>query len=191
MFWIKKEIVYIDTLHEWRKSKAHDFNMLDRVWIVRTIQQSEYEHPHNRWKNKREFTPIEGVIIGTCTSTIYSEQKPGNEVDYEGWTCNIKDGETIEETTDGNIVYRYKKWYRVLLKNGETIDAHTIKKSHWEFQEEFEHLEAVEKKKIELLESQERYRKSLEDMEKVLEDGKKIQIKMTDRLITATLPTKK
>lgn len=57
---LKKEIVYVDRLHEWSSIKVHDFNLLDKVWVLRTIKQSYYSHPHNQYKRDiPEFEPQE------------------------------------------------------------------------------------------------------------------------------------
>ncbi len=185
----KTETVYVDSLHEWRKQEIHDFHLLDKVWILRTIDQSERSHPHSRYKWDIDYTAQEGIIIGPASSTMYTDTKVGEQVEYEGWEYKYEDGDIMEY--EGNIKYAYRKGYRVLLRDGTYIDAHTVKKSHGEFQQEFEHLQEIEKKKLEVLANQERYRKSLEGMEELLENGKRLQIDMTDRLINATLPSKK
>lgn len=71
----KKEIIYVDSLHEWRKTEVLDFHLLERVWIVRTIDHSKYSHPHSNWKREIEYTPQEGIIIGIAGDTIYSDIK--------------------------------------------------------------------------------------------------------------------
>lgn len=184
----KEKIIYVDSLHEWRKKSVRNFHFLDRVWVLRTISQSERQHPHNSYRREIDYTPQEGIIIGPASSTIYSETKVGEEVEHEGWEYKNEKGEIMQYA--GNVKYIYS-WYRVLLRDGEYVDAHTVKKSHGEFQEEFDHLQEIEKKKLEVLASQERYKKSLEDMEKLLEKWKTLQNTMVDRLIWATFSTKK
>jgi hypothetical protein len=178
MWFFTKKIVYVGKFHEWINTKVHDFNMLDRVWVIRTISQSEYSHPHNPYKKNIESKSVEWIIVGTATWYIYSDIEKWNEINYEWW---IADG----TTTKNKVKYVFKKWYKVLLRDWKTIYAHTIKKSHWEFQEEIEYIETAEKKKIEVLAKQEEYRKSLEEMQVILESGKKMQSDMTWRLINA------
>jgi hypothetical protein len=184
----KTETVYVDSLHEWRKTEVLDFHLLDRVWILRTIQESEYSHPHSRWKRDIDYTAQEGIIIGTANSTLYTETPVGGQLEYEGWEYKNSRGDIMEY--EWNLRYTYTRGYKVLLRDGTIVYAHTVKKSHGEFQEEFEHLQEIEKKKIEILANQERYRESLEWMEELLEKGRNLQNGMTERLIKATLPTK-
>ena len=155
--------------------------MLDKVWVLETCEQALSRIPSCMYTRKEKWDPVEGIIIGETYDTYFSSDKEFNEFEKM---------EFAWRSSDWFICYKIP-WYTVLLKNGDTVKWYEIKKSHWEFQEEFEHMNAIEKKKLEVLESQERYRKSLEDMEELLENGKKIQNKMTEKLIGPTFNTKK
>ncbi len=172
--------VYIDTLHEWRKVDVLGFKLLDKVWIIRTMTDSEYTHPHCRYNREvRTNVPQEWIIIWMLRSIFYTNVPIWQEIDYDWWFC--KQIDWTYNQYQWNIKYE-NTWYRVLLRNWDIIEAHTIKKSHWEFQEEFEHLEEIERKKMDILASRERYEKSLLDMEKELYKGREIQKNMVDRL---------
>lgn len=125
------------------------------------------------------------MIVGTATSTIYSDTKVWEEIKYEWWEYLDPLGKEVEEMK-WDVIYRFRKGYRVLLRNWTHVDAHTVKLSHGEFQEEFDHMQEVEMKKMEVIDAESRYRKSLEWMEQLLAKGKKIQITMTDKLMNAT-----
>lgn len=180
---LKKEIVYVDKLNEWTKTKVHDFNMLDKVWILRTIKQSYYSHPHHNYKRDIEWKPQEWVIIGTCEESLYTEFPSWEVVEHEWWEYMENNEHKIFMSFQWKQVYRYRKWYRVLLRDWSYIDAHTVKKSHWEFQEEFEHMTAIEKKKQEVLEAQQRYENSLHEMDDLLKKWREIQTKLVNKII--------
>lgn len=56
---LKKKIVYFDRLHEWRNVKIHDYHLLDKVWVIRTIEQSKRSHPHCTYQKNIEYSPEE------------------------------------------------------------------------------------------------------------------------------------
>lgn len=174
---IVEKLVYVDTLHEWRTTKVQDFKLLDKVWVLRTIEQSEYSHPKNKWKRDKpiQFTSQEWIIIGKASSTLYANPDDDSVIDYEWWK--------VDKWYSSSLPYRYDNWYKVLLRSGKVIDAHTVKKSHWEFQETFDHMEVMEIKKKNIEASRLEYEKSLQEMSVELEKWKALQAKMYKSIV--------
>ena len=171
MFW-KKELVYVDTLQEWRNVKVWDFNMLDKVWVLETCEQALSRIPWYHYSRKNKWDPVEWIIIGKTYDTYFSSDKEFNAFEKMefGW-----------KSTDWEVCYR-APGYKVLLKNWNIVDWYEIKKSHGEFQEEFELMNALEQKRIDVQLAQKRYDDALTDMSKLLEDWRKMQAKLSKKL---------
>lgn len=164
LFW-KDTITYVDTLHEWRNILMNvvgkwDFKLLDLVWVVKTMNQSEYSHPWHSYYNVDRYKSesVEGIIIGLYNGSLYAKEWYTDKKTIDGW---IYHGTTY----DGKRLSFKNEWWKILLKDGRIIEAHTIKKSHGEFQETFDHMEEWERKKKLLDVAQEKYTEALQDMD--------------------------
>lgn len=175
LFW-KDTVTYVDALHEWRGTMMNipwrgDAKLLDRVWVTKTLYQSSHSHPWSEYPRNDTLESVEGIIIGLCTEHIFAKKGYTDKSTIDGWVYNWiqSDWESI----------RFKnQWWEVLLRSGTVINAHTIKKSHGEFQEVFDHMQVWEQKKKLLEEAQQKYTDSLADMESHLKKGKEFQTKM-------------
>lgn len=177
LFW-KDTVTYVDTLHEWRDTLMNvsgkwDFKLLDRVWIVKTMTRSEYSHPWHSYHNPDRYKEklVEGVIVGHYGWTLYAKEWYTDKATIDGWVYHgmMYDGKRLE--------FR-NQWWKILLKDGKIIEAHTIKKSHGEFQETFDHMEEWERKRQKLDMAQKQYTDALQDIDDHLKKGREFQTKM-------------
>lgn len=170
---IKKEIAYVDKLNEWAKTKVWEYNLLDRVWVIETCEQALSRLPWYQYTKKSKKNPIEWIIIWETYEAHFSRDTEFKKFEKMtlGWV-----------TSDWCVVY-HAPWYKVLLKNWKIINWYEVKKSHWEFQEEFEHLSEVEKKKQEVLEAQKRYEETLNEMDSLLNKWRELQNKLINKVI--------
>lgn len=146
LFW-KNTITYVDSLHEWKNTPMNiqwrwDFNLLDRVWVTKTMNESEHSHPWCKYHSKVSSSgdTIEWIIIWLYTEILFVKEWYTDQSTIDGWVHQWN-------RYNGNGIKFANTWWKILSKDWEIINAHTIKKSHGEFQEVFDHMEEWEKKK--------------------------------------------
>lgn len=178
--WLFTKIIekpyYVDTLQDFRNVSVWEYKQLDRVWVLETCRGALSRMPWwPYFKDVKKMKPVEWIIIWLTNDTYYSEDTEFKKFEkiVEAWW----------KASSGKIVYK-APWYLVLLKNWETINAYSLKKSHWEFQETFEHMEEMEVKKKKAEQARILYEKSLNEISEELEKWKKLQEKFISSLVT-------
>ena len=172
---IVEKPVYVDTLIDYRNVKIDEFKQLDRVFVTETLKHACQRHPsYPYFREKEKEKPIEWILLWYSSDIFFS--KDTVEVKFEKTKLNYM------YQNDTLVCYRMP-WYKVLTKDWKIIDAYTLKKSHWEFQETFEHMEIMEIKKKNIEASRLAYEKSLQEMSVELEKWKALQTKMYKSIV--------
>lgn len=172
---IIEKAVYVDTLQDYRKVKVWDFHLLDKVFVTETLDHATKRHPsYKYWPSDKKEKPVEGIVIWLAYQSTYTDDL--TEVKFE------KASILWRYDNDTKIVYKIPG-YKILRPDWKTIEAYTLKKSHGEFQETFEHMEILDHKKQQAIRAREAYEKSLQEVSDELEKWKKLQDKMYDSLL--------
>lgn len=168
----KKQIVYVDKLHDYRILEILDFKLFDRIFIEETIAEFEANHPSYPYAYREVLKRRdEWVIVWKWVHGFYSEDT--KSINFEWWRSLTTYSSKIRYETDFYIVVN-KEWI--------LINAKKVKKHHWEFQETFNHMELLELKRKEVLDAQNLYAKNLDEMSKILDEWRKLQKEMVVKL---------
>jgi len=181
-FFTKEKIIYVDSIQDFRSQQIWEYKLFDRVWVVDTVESAFPRHPWSG-RDHLEIIPFEALILNTELIRQIPRDTQQDFISFGKWTMYHPNWWTDK-------VWYETEVYSVITREWKIVKAYTVKPSHGEFQEEFDHMQALEHQKIELEKARARFAETLEWLEEELTKWKTLQNTMVDRLIWATFTTK-